>query len=275
LYADDAAICASTSEDLQTLLNHFAEACRRFGLTISLKKTVTMSQATDSPTFSIDDTTLQEVDKFTYLGSSLSKSATVDSEKSTRLGIASTNFGKLTKRVWNNRHLSTKSKVRVYEACVLSILLYGVETLATYRPQESKLSAFHTRNLRFILGKTWEDKMTNEELFSATGSGPLSSRLKYIRLRWAGHVNRMPSHRIPHMLLHGVLAQGTRHIGRPRLRFKDVLKRDLRDFDIRPESWTTLSQDRVTWRSNLHRGSAFDTEKTLDSLRRRRMTRSA
>ena len=275
LYADDAAICASTSEDLQTLLNHFAEACRRFGLTISLKKTVTMSQATDSPIFSIDDTTLQEVDKFTYLGSSLSKSATVDSEISTRLGIASTNFGKLTKRVWNNRHLSTKSKVRVYEACVLSILLYGVETLATYRPQESKLSAFHTRNLRFILGKTWEDKMTNEELFSATGSGPLSSRLKYIRLRWAGHVNRMPSHRIPHMLLHSVLAQGTRHIGRPRLRFKDVLKRDLRDFDIRPESWTTLSQDRVTWRSNLLRGSAFDTEKMLDTLRRRRMNRSA
>jgi hypothetical protein len=274
LYADDAVLCASSPEDLQLMLNHFAVSCRRFGLQISLKKTVTISQAPEPHVFSIDDINLQDLERFTYLGSCLSKNTTVDSEISTRLGIASTAFGRLTKRVWNNRHLGIKTKVRVYEACVLSILLYGAETWATYRPQESKLSAFHTRNLRFIVGKTWEDKMTNEELFMLTGSGPLSSRLKFTRLRWAGHVNRMPSTRIPHMILHAVLEHGTRQTGRPRLRFKDVLKRDLKDFSMQPETWTSASRDRPNWRRSLHAGCKRDAQKTLEKLRLRRLSKS-
>ena len=72
--------------------------------------------------------------------------------------------------MWKNRHLIIKTKVRIYEACVLSIILYGSKRWATYRPQESKLSAFHTGSLRFILGKTWEDKITNEDVFRITDS---------------------------------------------------------------------------------------------------------
>ena len=103
--------------------------------------------------------------------------------------------------------------------------------------------------------------MTNEDVFEITASGPLSSRLKFFRLRWAGHVNRMPKQRIPRLLLHGVLQEGTRQTGRPRLRFKDVIKRDLKDFDIEPESWTSLSNDRDNWRANLHDGRTKDTER--------------
>jgi hypothetical protein len=274
LYADDAALCASSAEDLQLMLDHFSVSCQRFGLQISMKKTVTMSQAPAPHVFSIDDIHLQDVENFNYLGSCLSKNTTVDNEISSRLGIASTTFGRLTKRVWNNRHLGVKTKVRVYEACVLSILLYGAETLATYRPQESKLSAFHTRNLRFILGKTWEDKMTNKDLFMQTGSCPLSSRLKLIRLRWAGHVNRMPRTRTPHMILHGVLENATRRKGRPRLRFKDVLKRDLKDFSIQPETWTSASRNRPNWRRSLYAGCKADMHKTLEKLRLRRLSKS-
>ena len=273
LYADDAALCATSAEQLQNLLDCFSSSCDKFGLTISLKKTVTMSQATESHHFTINETTLDDVEKFTYLGSTLSKNTTLDQEIATRLGKASTTFGRLTKRVWKNRHLSIRTKVRVYEACVLSILLYGAESWATYRPQESKLSAFHTFNLRFILGKTWEDRMTNEEVFKITGSGPLSSRLKFFRLRWAGHVNRMPCDRIPRLLLHGVLEEGTRQTGRPRLRFKDVLKRDLKDFNIEPESWTTLSKERPSWRSSLHAGRLHDTKANLDKLQQKRLRR--
>ena len=273
LYADDAALCASSPEQLQNLLDCFAESCDWFGLTISLKKTVTMSQSNETHCFTINDTVLDNVDNFTYLGSTLSKNTTVDKEILTRLGKASTTFGRLTKRVWKNGHLSIHTKVRVYEACVLSILLYGAESWATYRPQESKLSAFHTSCLRFILGKTWEDKMTNEEVFQITGSGPLSSRLKFIRLRWAGHVNRMPNHRIPRLLMHGVLEEGSRQTGRPRLRFKDVMKRDLKDFSITPESWTLLSKDRPNWRSRLHGGRRIDTAANLQKLHEKRLRR--
>jgi len=230
-----------------------------------------MSHAHDSHTFTINETPLKEVENFIYLGSTITRNATLDLELGTRIGKAASTFGRLTKRVWRNKYLSVRTKVRIYEACVLSILLYGAESWPTYRPQESRLSAFHTRNLRFIIGKTWEDKMTNEELFKITNSGPLSSRLKFIRLRWAGQVNRMPPSRIPHSILHGVLEEGTRHIGRPKLRFKDVLKRDLVDFGIQPESWTVASRNRDQWRAQLHKGRQLDHANNLLKLRERRM----
>jgi len=187
--------------------------CDLVGLTISLKKTLTLSQSPRTHKFTINQNQLEAVDTFTYLGSTLTRNTTVDQEILIRLGKAATVFGRLNNQVWKNRHLSIRTKVRVYEVCVLSILLFGSETWATYLRQESKLSAFHTRSLRYILGKSWKDKMTNKDVFPLTGSGPLSSKLNFLRLLWAGHLNRMPKHRIPQILLHGVLSEGSRQKG--------------------------------------------------------------
>ena len=269
LYADDAAICATSADQLQELLDGFASACQKFGLTISLKKTVTLS-VNQTHQFHINETTLQHVNSFTYLGSTMTSNLCLDKELSTRLGRAAAVFGKLEKRVWRNKHLTTGTKVRVYEACVVSVLLYGSASWTTYRRQEDRLSAFHTRNLRAILGVTWKDKMTNETLFSITHSRPLSTQLKFNRLRWTGHAHRMSGSLLPHQLLHSVLKEGTRPIGRPHLRYRDVLKRDLRDFNINPTSWTSACSDRVSWRSNLHEGAKGDQASNFEKLKRRR-----
>ena len=117
--------------------------------------------------------------------------------------------------------------------------------------------------------------MTNEELFKITNSEPLSSRLKFIRLKWAGHVTRMPKYRIPHSMLHGVLKNGTRRTGRPKLRFKDVIKRDLVDFNIQSDTWSQKAHHRDQWRSDLHRGRASDKANNLKKLSERRLRSSA
>lgn len=99
------------------------------------------------------------------------KTAVIDAELQSR----NVKVAALQKRVWRNKHLTTGTKVRVYEACVVSVLLYGSASWTTYHRQEDRLSAFHTRNLRAIFGETWKDKMTNETLFSITHSRPLST----------------------------------------------------------------------------------------------------
>ena len=106
----------------------------------------------------------------------------------------------------------------------------------TYQPQESKLSAFHPFNLRSILGNTWKDKMTNEEVFRITGSSHFLARLKFIRLLWAGHVNRISLHGIPKLLLHSVLEKRTR------LRRKNVKKKYLKDLNIELVARISLSE---------------------------------
>jgi hypothetical protein len=43
--------------------------------------------------------------------------------------------------------------------------------------------------------------------------------------------------------------EGKRPLGRPRLRWKDKIKMDLREIGIDGANWIQLAQDRVKWRS--------------------------
>ena len=80
----------------------------------------------------------------------------------------------------------------------------------------------------------------------------------------------MPSYRIPRLVLHGVLANGIRCKGRPRLRFKDVIKRDLKDFNIDHSDWLNLSLDRPNWRQALCKDRSHDSDTNLEKLRAKR-----
>jgi len=99
LYVDDAALCASSPEQLQNFLNSFSDACNLFELTINLNKTVTLSQSPRTYTFTINQNQLEDIDKFAYLGSTLTKNITVDQEILIRLRKAATMFGRLNNRV--------------------------------------------------------------------------------------------------------------------------------------------------------------------------------
>ncbi|KAI8517816.1 hypothetical protein Bbelb_038330 [Branchiostoma belcheri] len=141
----------------------------------------------------------------------------------------------------------------VYNACVLSTLLYGSETWSTYAKQEHRLNAFHMRCIRRILGISWKDKVTNAEVLSRAGLPTMFTLLRQRRLRWLGHVRRMEDGRIPKDLLYGELILGKRSTGRPQLRLKDVCKGDLKALDINTEHWKDLADDRARWRCTLSR----------------------
>jgi len=126
LFADDAAVATHTQRELQSLMDHFSQACRDFGLTISLKKTNVLGQGTKStPVITIDDYELDAVHQFTYLGSTITNNLSLDTELDKRIGKAATTLACLTSRVWTNPKLTTKIKMAVYNACVISTLLYG------------------------------------------------------------------------------------------------------------------------------------------------------
>jgi len=80
----------------------------------------------------------------------------------------------------------------------------------------------------------------------------------------------MPKHRIPHISLHGVLSEGSCQTGRPYLRFKDVLKQDLKDFHINPKSCITIFYNCAELRRNLHTGHTFDSDNNAKRLMARR-----
>ena len=260
LYADDAAVVAHSQDELQALMDRFATACTAFGLTISIKKTEVMGQNVESqPEVYIDNQKLVATDNFTYLGSTISSTLGLDREIDRRIGRACGTFAKLRKRVWENKKLTIKTKVAVYRACVLSTLLYGSETWATYATQEKRLNSFHLRHLRLILEIKWQDKVTNNEVLERAGIDSLYSLLKQRRLRWLGHVRRMEDGRLPKDLLYGKLAKGKRSQGRPLQCYRNVCKRDLRDCNIDATDWEEKAEDRDGWKLVMKEGlTAFE-----------------
>jgi len=73
------------------------------------------------------------------------------------IGKAATVMAKLKKRVWQNISLTMNITLKVYQACVTSILLYGSETWTAYARQEkTKLNTFHLRCLRLALKSSKE-----------------------------------------------------------------------------------------------------------------------
>ena len=68
-------------------------------------------------------------------------------------------MAKLNKRVWSNSLLSERTKVLVYQACVLSTFLYGSESWTTYSRQERRLNTFHR-----LLHIRWQDRVPNTDV---------------------------------------------------------------------------------------------------------------
>ena len=93
LIADDCALVAHTIEDIQFIMDCFSNAAQRFGLTVHLKKSQVLYQPKPGssytpPVVKVYDILLTSVDKFSYLGSTLSQNIVVDNDISMRLSRA-------------------------------------------------------------------------------------------------------------------------------------------------------------------------------------------
>ena len=131
------------------------------GLVAGTKVGILGQDVSSAPSISIGDCTLDVVEYFTYLGSSISSNFSLDTELNMRIGKASAAMTRLTKRVWENTVLNIKTKTQVYQACVLSTLLYSSESWTLYTRQERRLNMFHLRCFRRILGISWQDHISN------------------------------------------------------------------------------------------------------------------
>jgi hypothetical protein len=119
--------------------------------------------------------------------------------------------------------------------------------------EEHRLSVFENRVLRMIFGSKREEdrswrKLHNDELHSLYSSPNIVMAIKSRRMKWAGHVARIGEWRDVYRVLVG-RPEGKKPLGRPRRRWEDNIKMDLREIGIDGANWTRLAQDRVQWRA--------------------------
>ena len=158
---------------------------------------------------------MQQVSDFTYLGVIISSDGTIDRELSARIRKASGAFNQLS-NIWKNRNIQTNTKIRIYKAAVLTILLYGSEVWNTTKKQHHRLEVFHQRCLRRILRIKWYHGTRNDDVLGCARINPIETYVGANRLRWFGQVSRMPDTLMPKYLLKWTPTHGKRSTGCPR-----------------------------------------------------------
>ena len=137
---------------------------------------------------------LKLIDKFTYLGSSVSST---EKDIDTRLTKASTAIDKVSV-IWKS-DLTDKMKRSSFQAVVVSILLYRCTTWTLTKRMEKKLDGNYTGMLRAILNKSWRQRPTKHQLY---GHLPLITKtIQVRRTRHAGHRWRSRDELISDVLL--------------------------------------------------------------------------
>ena len=278
LYADDCDLVTHTEEDMQQLMDCISRACKSFGLTISIEKTKVMYQpapgkAYAEPNIMVDDERLEVVKKFVYLGSTLNNSCTLNDEILARIQKATDAFRALEARCWKKRSIKLTTKIKVYSACVLSSLLYSCETWALYKKHLKILERFHQRSLRHIMNISWSQKIPDTEVLERSGLGSIESLLLRHRLRWAGKLVCMSDSRLPKQVFFGALAEGKRPQHKPKLRFKDCLKRSLEQCKMNIDSWQDDCSNETEWKSAVSVAVAAAESSRIDHEKMKRCAR--
>ena len=142
----------------------------------------------------LDGTPLKLVNKFTYLGSSVSST---EKDIDTWLTKVWTAIDRLS-IIWKS-DLTDKMKRSFFQAAVVSILLYGCTTWTLTKRLEKKLDGNYTRMLRAILNKSWWQHTTRHQLYSHLP--PITKTIRVRRTRHAVHCWRSKDELISDVLL--------------------------------------------------------------------------
>jgi hypothetical protein len=92
----------------------------------------------------------------------------------------------------------------------------------------------------------WRE-LHNEELHNSYSSPNIITMIKSRRMRWAVHVTRMGEKMNAYRIVVRK-PEGKRPLGRPRRRWVDNVKIDLREIGWEIMDWIDLAQDRDQWR---------------------------
>ena len=111
-----------------------------------------------------------------------------DADVRYRMAIAQTTFGSLSS-IWTDHRLSRALKLRTYQLAVCSTLTHASEAWTLTEPVMRSVNGFNSRCLHIITGQDYRVTATAPEY-------DLLLAIRQRRLRYLGHILRMPESRV-------------------------------------------------------------------------------
>ena len=167
-YADDIAIFAPSACVLQEALTILQEEANLVGMQISWPKTKLMA-ITPKPTnhlpLKICNKEVVFIDSFTYLGSLITNDGSSSRDITSRIAKTTSAMCRLSNPLFRKHRISIRTKINMYRALVVSVLLYGSEAWATTLADRRRLDVFDMRCQRRVF---WQQHVSNQSIRERT-----------------------------------------------------------------------------------------------------------
>ena len=126
-------------------------------------------------------------------------------------------------RVWSDRSITIKTKVDIYQTCVLISLHYSSETWITYWSHIKWLERYHQKCPKHTISIKWQSLLPDTVVIQRSKYKSTESMIILNHKHWVGHV-RMKANRLPKQLFYRDLKIGKCPQCKPRKRFNYNLK---------------------------------------------------
>jgi hypothetical protein len=160
---------------------------------------------------------------FCYLGNVVAEDGRAIRDINVTVQMASGLFSKL-RKVWLSTSIRKDTKIRIFKACVKSVLLYGYETWLVASDTGRRIQIFVNRRLRYIFRILSPKIIFNKELWKAKSQKYINLEIRKRTFRWIGHTLRKKEEEIPKALLQWN-PQGSRKRGRQKIVGEDHLSK--------------------------------------------------
>lgn len=178
-----------------------------------------------------DGKLVEEKEAMNYLGTSVAADGTVSKELGRRLGAAWSEYVKLEK-LWKHTTLPKTRKVEVFQAAVISKLLYGLSAVWLNTSDLRRLDGFQARCIRPIVGvkPAYVSRVSNDTVRSMVKQPKLSRQLLKQQLFLFGKIARAPEGDEVRQLtfrpnsLYPATSRYVRKLGRPRSEWATKLR---------------------------------------------------
>ena len=293
LFADDCAVIFNSRQELISGTQHLYSHMQKFGLEMHVGRGETASKTEamfcprprkayddeNTGRFNVDgDGFIDFTQEFKYLGSLITSSLTSDADVEKRIKAATAIFGAMNKSIFSRKDIELRTKGHVYNALVLSILLYGSECWALREDLFKRLRSFHNRCVRTMcrvtIAHTIRCRIKTTCLLKRLGILSIDEYYHHRLLRWAGHVARMDMNRTPRKLITGWV-ENPRPRGCPYMTWGRTLKKALKIYQLNTDfsEWSKIAQDRKKWKEIIALGPNSENDEHIPTARDERAAR--
>ena len=164
---------------------------------------------------------LPTVQSYKYPGSTIDRRGGASKDVDNRVTKTWSKWRELSGVICDKK-IPTKLKILIYQTVIRPTLLYGCETWPMSVKDEKRMATTEMRMVRWAMGVSLLEHRRNEDILEEAKVEPIAMVMIWRRLEWCGHVRRRDETKN----IRAVVEMKTR--GRPKLRWKDTVRRDLK-----------------------------------------------